>query len=108
MKEYLFYTTEGTTLPRDTSKDIENCQILGRSNGENPEVALTNLLKENKWITEVGFDIFNISAVQILNDKLRQDLKLLTNCLLEEINSSKTLKYSEAINNIVRQIQLLL
>ena len=55
MKEYIFFTTEGFTQAPD-GKDIENSQMLGRSYGKDKHDALQNLLKENPWIEQRGFD----------------------------------------------------
>ena len=55
MTEYIFYTTEGYTQAPD-GEDIENCQLLGRAYGIDKHDALQNLLKENSWIENRGFD----------------------------------------------------
>lgn len=55
MTEYIFYTTEGFTQAPD-GNDIENCQLLGRAYGKDKHDALSNLLKENPWIKERGFE----------------------------------------------------
>jgi hypothetical protein len=55
MTEYIFYTTEGFTQAPD-GDDIENCQLLGRAFGKDKHDALSNLLKENSWIEERGFE----------------------------------------------------
>ncbi len=55
MAEYLFYTTEGFTQD-PAGNDVENCQILGSAFGEDGEEAKRNLIKENRWIQEHGFD----------------------------------------------------
>ncbi|MBQ3688350.1 MAG: hypothetical protein IKQ46_18725 [Bacteroidales bacterium] len=56
IKEYIFLTNEGnTTSPND--QEIHNCQYLGRAKGKDVEEARANLLKENKWIKESGYDI---------------------------------------------------
>lgn len=55
MAEYIFYTAEGFT--QDPKGDeVENCQLIGRAFGENENEAKNNLLKENPWIDEHGFD----------------------------------------------------
>ncbi len=55
MKEYIFYTIEGFSQAPD-GEDIENCQLLGRSHGKDKQDALQNLLKENPWIEQRGYD----------------------------------------------------
>ena len=55
MAEYIFYTTEGYTQAPD-GEGIENCQLLGRAYGKDRREALDNLLMDNPWITERGFD----------------------------------------------------
>lgn len=55
MAEYIFYSTEGFT--QDPAGDVvENCQLIGRAFGNNKNEAKNNLLKENPWIDEHGFD----------------------------------------------------
>lgn len=67
MKEYVFYTHEGFTQS-PTNIDVENLQILGFANGENYKIALNELLRQNPWILEYGFDPFRIKAVEVLYD----------------------------------------
>ena len=55
MAEYIFYTTEGYTQAPD-GEDIENCQLLGRACGKDKSEALDNLLKDNPWIVERGYN----------------------------------------------------
>ena len=55
MAEYIFYTTEGFTQAPE-GDDVENCQLVGRAFGDNENEAKNNLLKENPWIEEHGFD----------------------------------------------------
>ena len=55
MTEYIFYTNEGFMQAPD-GEDIENCQLLGRACGNDKHDALQNLLKENPWIEQRGFD----------------------------------------------------
>lgn len=55
MGEYIFYTTEGFTLdPKGV--EMDNCQVLGCAFGADEHEARMNLLKENPWIEEHGFD----------------------------------------------------
>ncbi len=55
MAEYVFYTPEGFTQD-PIGCDIENCQLIGRAFGDSVSDAKNNLLKENSWIDEHGFD----------------------------------------------------
>ncbi len=55
MKEYIIYTTEGFTQDPN-GNDIENCQMLGIAKGKDKMEAKVNLIKENPWIIEAGFD----------------------------------------------------
>ena len=55
MGEYIFYTTEGFTLdPKGV--EVDNCQVLGCAFGADEHEARMNLLKENPWIEEHGYD----------------------------------------------------
>lgn len=55
MAEYIFYTTEGYTQAPN-GEDVENCQMLGRTYGNNKHEALQNLLRDFPWIKQKGFD----------------------------------------------------
>ena len=55
MAEYIFYTTEGFTQD-PKGDDVENCQLIGRAFGNNENEAKNNILKENPWIDEHGFN----------------------------------------------------
>lgn len=55
MAEYIFYTYEGYTQD-PSGNDVQNCQLMGRSTGDNQREALCNLLDENPWIEEHDFD----------------------------------------------------
>ena len=64
MSEYIFYTAEGFTQDPN-GDDMENCQVLGRAFGENAEIARDNLLRENPWIQEHGFDVAKIRCERL-------------------------------------------
>lgn len=64
MAEYIFYTAEGYTQAPN-GNDIENCQLLGRAYGDNTNQALDNLLKENPWIIEHGYDTHKTSCLRL-------------------------------------------
>ena len=73
MKNYFFYTFEGYT-ESPNNKHIENMQVLGRASGLDYTQALDNLLRENEWITDSGFNKDSIIAEQILDDKLKENI----------------------------------
>jgi len=62
IKDYIFYTTEGTTFqPLLTAEypdypDVENCQILGWAKGCNPKEAFESLKRECPWICDSSFE----------------------------------------------------
>ena len=87
MNEYLFFTLEGATLPPIEGKEVENCQLLGRANGKTLKEAKSNLLKENPWIEECGFDCDCIIAEQILTEEHKKDIQTLVEYLYEDEKS---------------------
>lgn len=87
MNEYLFFTLEGATLPPIEGKEVENCQLLGRANGKTLKEAKSNLLKENPWIEECGFDCDCIIAEQILTEEQKKDIQTLVEYLYEDEKS---------------------
>ena len=66
MTEYIFYTTEGFTQAPD-GDDIENCQLLGRAFGKDKHDALSNLVKENSWIEDRGFEPYEAIWPSVMN-----------------------------------------
>ena len=64
MTEYIFYTTEGFTQAPD-GENIENCQLLGRAYGNEKHDALQNLLKENTWIEQRGFNPYEVIGKEL-------------------------------------------
>ena len=75
MNEYIIFTTEGHTIAPNENIEVENCQMLGRVRGNNPKEAKDNLLKENPWITEAGFDSSEFIVEQLLSDDEREAIK---------------------------------
>ena len=83
MTEYIFYTTEGFTQAPD-GNDIENCQLLARAYGKDKHDALSNLLKENPWIKERGFEPCEIICKELVStSNAEAKLSFLTNLLDE-------------------------
>ena len=75
MKEYIIFTTEGQTIAPNEDVEVENCQVLGRARGNNPEEAKDNLLKENPWIAEAGFSRSEFIVEQLITDEERIAIK---------------------------------
>lgn len=67
-RSYIFYTAEGATVAPDNEIPIENCQMLGISKGINHINARGNLLRDNQWILDVGFNPDEIMARRLFND----------------------------------------
>ena len=66
MNEYLIYTLGGfCQAPNGDS--IDNCQVLGRAKGKDEVEAIENLLLENPWIIDSGYERKDFMIVQILN-----------------------------------------
>lgn len=81
MNEYIFYTAEGYTNAPNDSYEVENCQVLGTAKGKNKSEAQENLLKENPWIAEAGFDPAEFFIRQTLTEEQRNDIKMLVDYL---------------------------
>ena len=56
MNEYIIYTAEGYTIAPNENVEVENCQMLGCTYGNNAEEAQDNFLMGNPWIAEAGFN----------------------------------------------------
>lgn len=66
MNEYIFYTAEGHTIAPNENIEVENCQVLGITKGNNPDEAKDNLLKNCPWIAEAGFNRSKFVVKQIV------------------------------------------
>ena len=84
MNEYIFYTTEGHTDAPNDSIEVENCQVLGIVKGNNESEVQEQLLNENPWITEAGFDPAEFLARQILTNEQHNDIIMLVDYLWED------------------------
>lgn len=84
MNKYIFFTTEGTTYPPIEGKEVDNCQLLGRAYGQTPEEAKSNLLKDNPWIEDSGFDSDCVIVEQVLTEEQRKDIQTLVEYFLSE------------------------
>ena len=91
MEKYIFYTTEGFTQAPD-GEDIENCQLLGCASGQDKQEAMDNLLTENPWIKERGFEprkaiCAKLATTHNVEDKLSFITGLLDERQLEEYSN---------------------
>lgn len=68
MKHYLIYTAEGFAVPPNEDEEVDNCQVLGRAEGESLSDAIDNLFRENTWIEKCGFSKLECMGVQIVNE----------------------------------------
>lgn len=66
MKSFIFITKEGYTYQPDSEAvepDIENCQVIGFSNGAIPQEAFLSLFQENAYLKETTFnEVFSIET----------------------------------------------
>ncbi|MBQ8226611.1 MAG: hypothetical protein IJZ92_04115 [Bacteroidaceae bacterium] len=76
MNEYIFYTPEGYTYPPKKDTEAENCQVLGRVLAKDEKEAKFQLEEELPWIKDCGFNISKAICKQIVNDDMRDTLKL--------------------------------
>ena len=70
MKKYIFITAEGMTYqPKTKSEmpDIENLQVIGFGEGNSPDDAAKNMLKESEYLKETNFD--EIIGIELKSDK---------------------------------------
>ena len=66
INEYIFYTPDGYTTAPNEHVEVENCQLLGTAKGKDVVEAKENLLKENPWITDAGFDPTSFISKQLV------------------------------------------
>lgn len=104
MNEYIFFTSEGTTYPPIEGKEVDNCQLLGRAKGKTSEEAKSNLLKNNPWIEDAGFDGTCIMAEQILTEEQQKDIQTLVECLYGKCSDSSIFKTIEKVKLLYTQV----
>lgn len=67
MKKFIFITNEGYTSAPNKHIEVNNSQVIGLvENVANEDDALKQLLKENTWIWESGFNVAEFKCYQIL------------------------------------------
>ena len=55
MRYFIFLTQEGLTKTPE-NKDIENLQVIGTANGKNEKQAFDNIVKENNFLLDTGYN----------------------------------------------------
>ena len=108
MNEYIFYTAEGETIPPLRDKEVDNCQLLGRTYGVNANAAEASLIEENPWIREAGFDIQKAFREQLFTTQQREDLKALLLYIhkKDQENSPLNLNNDKAIKETMRRLKM--
>ena len=84
MNEYIIYTAEGYTLAPNEDVEVENCQVLGQARGNNAAEAKDNLLKDNPWIAEAGFNRSEFIVKQLLTTEEPAAIKEVLGYLRED------------------------
>lgn len=64
MNKYIIYTPEGYS-EGPNGNDAWNCQVLGRAMGANPKEAIENLLRDNEWVRNGGYDPCEFIVAQL-------------------------------------------
>lgn len=70
MKPYIFITTEGLTFQPNSESpepDIENCQVIAFSYGNDVRDAFENMLKDNRYLLETNFD--EVIGMELKNEE---------------------------------------
>lgn len=81
MKKYIFITMEGFTYQPianigDDAEEIENCQVIGFSEGKDPDEAFRNLILNNPYLKETSFDHIYCYQLDTNYSKTRADFYL--------------------------------
>lgn len=66
MRRFVFLTEEGFTQT-PSGEDVENLQVLGIADGKDEKDALTNLLKDNKYLFDADYE--SVVAFELRDEK---------------------------------------
>ncbi|MDE6285754.1 MAG: hypothetical protein K2L99_02020 [Muribaculaceae bacterium] len=66
MKDFIVYTSQGTTYGPNINENVENCQVLGIVQAHTCTEAINILFENNKWIQKAGFTKEYTMVKQIL------------------------------------------
>ena len=103
MNEYIFYTTEGFTEAPNANIAIDNCQVIGRAHGTNEKEALNNLIAENEWILEAGFDPSSFITQQLMTEELLNSIAIMIDFYLANKNLSCV---NSSIEDAIRHLMI--
>lgn len=91
MKSFIFITNEGYTYQPNSDRsepDIENCQVIEFSEGNDENDAFKKLINENEYLLKTSFDVllcielknkfqYNKSKIFSLNDLKDQKSRII-------------------------------
>ena len=102
MNEYLFFTTEGTTIAPNANIEVENCQLLGRVCAPCVDKARIILLEENPWIEEAGFLTGDFIQAQIATEEQLSSIQEIIEYLQQMISKSSEIGEKLPTNILTR------
>jgi hypothetical protein len=66
IKKYIILTPEGETIAPNENVEVNNLQVLGIVENVNDEnEAIVKLLKENSWIIDAEYNVFEFVIYQL-------------------------------------------
>lgn len=84
MKDFIIYTTQGTTCGPNINVDVENCQLLGIMQSNTEEDAINELFDQNEWIRRAGFTKDYVVAKQLFTLSNKEDINEIIDYLWNE------------------------
>lgn len=73
MKDFIIYTTQGTTNAPNLDVDIDNCQVLGIVKATTGSDAINKLFK-NEWIQNAEFTKDKVVVKQLFSSSIKEDI----------------------------------
>lgn len=66
MKKFIVLTPEGVTIAPNENIEVNNLQVLGIvENVKNENEAIIKLLKENEWIIDAEYNVYDFIIYQL-------------------------------------------
>ena len=67
MKKFIIVTSEGQTIAPNVNFEVNNLQVLGIVDDVmNEDEAIIKLLKENSWIIDAEYNVYDFKVYQLL------------------------------------------